>query len=124
MPGYSTVLKKILTGISPFWLRQVVSKLRNVLFPIKKIELSIERIGGSQGELLLKAKAQGYRRPQFRFWAKQEERFILIRDWGVGRTCVIEGSERQMPEYGLHVRSGTRGDLLDQVWVKTIEVTS
>ena len=122
IPAYFPVLKRILVATGPSWLRRTGSKIRRSLFPRKKVELTVEQAKHSRAGFVLKAEATGYRRPQFRFWAKQGDRFILLRDWGAEKMYVVPDDGGQTLEYGVHVRSGNRGDLADQVWTKINEV--
>jgi hypothetical protein len=122
IPDYPISLERILEEISPPWLWGVIQKVLGGLFQKeKKRSLSLEQTKAPEAVLLLKAEATGYKRPQFRFWAKQGEQFVLLRDWGPEETYVLTETEGKAPEYGIHIRSGDSGDMMDQVWIKANE---
>jgi hypothetical protein len=85
------------------------------MYSKKSVHLSLAR-----GELsaVLTAEPRGYRAPQFRFWAKKGDDFVLLKDWGPEQTYMVPFEGDSSVQYGVHIRSGDKGDLLEQAWVE------
>ena len=64
------------------------------------------------------AEWKGYENPQFRFWGKRDHDFILLRDWGSEKSYGPVHGVEGCSDYGVHIRSGSQGDLQSQAWVK------
>ncbi|OGP49444.1 MAG: hypothetical protein A2Y79_10025 [Deltaproteobacteria bacterium RBG_13_43_22] len=89
----------------------------------KNVTLTIVREpSGTRERLFLKASCKRYRQPQFRFWGRKSERedFILLADWSPEAICPLPETYRDCRDFGVHIRSGDKGDWQNQAWVKNL----
>ncbi|OGP49445.1 MAG: hypothetical protein A2Y79_10030 [Deltaproteobacteria bacterium RBG_13_43_22] len=108
-PEYRLGLKRMLKGlIGPGRYQQLKE------FWKKDLRVVVERMNDQR---LLRVHCLGYRRPQFRFWGKKNDEFVLLRDWGPEDTLILLDEHKHCSDYGVHVRSGNKKDLQNQAWV-------
>ncbi|MBN1277361.1 MAG: hypothetical protein JXA35_07690, partial [Deltaproteobacteria bacterium] len=117
LPGYRPVLKGVLAkGIGPRWFWRSGRRVFNFVFRRKIVRLVLYHSIGQSGSILLTAEAEGYKNPQFRFWGKKGSEISLLRDWESENIFQIHDPGRAMPEFGVHIRAGDKGDFINQAW--------
>lgn len=120
LPGYKTVLKRILEyGIGPLWFWRFAKRVLYSLSLRKKVSLSATKNVSESGmTIAFNTKTIGYRKPQFKYWAKSGEEFTILRDWSPESTYVHTDNLNGVSDVVVHVRSGNKGDWQNQAWVK------
>ena len=122
MPGYLPILQRILEdGIGPLWFWRFIKRTYDKPGMEKKVTLRLINVAPQkEATIILEADSIGYRHPQFRFWGKRGNDFILLRDWGSANTYGPVNRIEGASDYGVHLRAGDQGDLIDQAWTKDL----
>jgi len=110
MPGYPVALQQILVeGIGPRWFWRFMRRAYGTLTRERRVTLRLMNVTTEEeATIVLEADSIGYRHPQFRFWGKRGNEFILLRDWGSARTYGPVNRVEGVSDYGVHLRAGDR----------------
>jgi len=122
MPGYPVAMQRILVeGIGPPWFWRFIRRAYGTLRREKRVTLRLMKVTTEEeATIVLEADSIGYRHPQFRFWGKRGNEFILLRDWGSANAYGPVNRMEGASDYGVHLRSGDQGDFIDQAWAKDL----
>ncbi len=118
MPGYAATLKRILgEGMGLSWVGRRIKTTCERLTLNKRVVISLSSDGNA---LILKAESKGYRDPEFKFWAKKQDEFVLLQDWGPQSFLVLSGEYEGLREFGVHLRARGSRAMDAQAWVKAV----
>jgi hypothetical protein len=82
------------------------------------VDLTVEQDHSSvNSPFFLRAESRGYRRAQYRFWGKKGNDFEILREWDADNILILSEKHKDYHDYGVHIRSGEKGEWQDQAWV-------
>ncbi len=119
MPNYKIVLKRILgEGVGPLWFWRLARKVFYRLTRRTRIRLSaIKNISNSGETVILSVETIGYNNVKFRYWAKNDKKISLLKDWVAENTLIVTEDIDKYREYGVHIKRNKDKDFIDQTWV-------